>query len=620
MSALIGIAHCDGFALDAGATLREAMALMLQNRHGCAVLLEDDFPVGVITEGRILGALDEGAEHERGALEFASRPVISAMKDRPVEAAFDLIVTNSIRRLVLVDARGRFAGVVLQEDLFDFLEEDVYKVDLRVADLLGPNPQLGTLPPEAFTADALHLMRQRRIGSVVVTEAHRVVGILTEQDLLDEGFRHGRLEERIGDRMSSPVITVDAQASVTEVIALMKQRHIRRVVVTQEGRAYALLTDRDIFTHVKGNVARMLQIKLRHAREIMDLLPEAIIEIFDMPEQQTVHWMNRRSLDTFGAAMLERHPSRLFGDAWEQIHIRFEAEGVLEGFSCIIGERRYEFSGTQSVNINSRYLKLIGRDVSEHEAVKEELRREVREEARLRQEQEYLLLQQSRLASMGEMVSYIAHQWRQPLAQLGGIFMNLESAQAFGELDDAYLQERLTQGNAQIKFMSQTIDDFRRFFSPQRTDTVFDLRAPIEQAYNIVRGALTYHHIDVQLNLPQREARCEGVEGEFAQAMLNLFNNAREALVEHGGDTRRIRITLSEEGTGYLLRFCDNGGGIDPVVLPTLFEPHVSTKIEGTGIGLYMTHLIITQKMRGTITAHNDGEGACFEFRLPVSQ
>jgi signal transduction histidine kinase len=101
--------------------------------------------------------------------------------------------------------------------------------------------------------------------------------------------------------------------------------------------------------------------------------------------------------------------------------------------------------------------------------------------------------------------------------------------------------------------------------------------------------------------------------------MLNLFNNAREALVERGGDTRRIRITLSEEGPKYLLRFCDNGGGIDPAVLLNLFEPHVSTKIEGTGIGLYMTHLIITQKMRGTITAHNDGEGACFELRIPMA-
>ncbi len=617
MSVLRSIAHRDDFALDAASTLRDAMALMLKNRYGCVVLLEHKRPVGVITEGRILAALDEGATHGCKAVEFASRPVISALQDRPVEAAFDLIVTNGVRRLVLVNAQGEFSGVVLQEDLFDYLEEDVYKVDLRVVDLLASNPQLATLPPTASTADALHLMRQRRIGSVVVAKTDIALGILTEQDLLDEGFRRGRLEERLENRMSSPVVTIDLQASVTEALAVMRQRHIRHVVVTKERRPYALLTDRDIFTHVKGNVARMLQIKLRHAREIMDMLPEVIIEIFDMPEQQTIHWMNRRALRTFGTDLLEDHPSMLFGEAWQRIHEEFEATGILEGISCMIGGRRYEFSGSRSVNINSRYLKLIGRDVSEHEAAKEELRREVREEARLRQEQEYLLLQQSRLASMGEMISYIAHQWRQPLAQLGGIFMNLESAQAFGELDETYLQERLAQGNAQIKYMSQTIDDFRRFFSLHRTTMPFDLRAPVEQAYNIVRGALTYHHIEVQMRLPQTEILCEGNEGEFAQVMLNLFNNARDALVEQTRDVRQIRIELQDAGAWCVLRFSDNGGGIDAAVLPDLFKPYVSTKREGTGIGLYMTHLIVTQKMHGVIHARNDKNWACFEVRLP---
>ncbi len=618
MKALINIARTEGFSLESDTTIEAAMAQMLDNKNGCVVLLEAQKPVGIVTEGLVLACLEEGLDFAAPARTIARSPVITAGVNRPVEAAFDIVVSHNIRRLVLVDGEGVYKGIVLQEDLIDFLEEDVYKVDLKVADLLDANAKIVTMHPLQSMQDALVLMRREHIGSVVVAENERATGIVTEKDILSAGYSHADLSEAVQVRMSRPVLRVDAEAPVTEVIDLMRTHHVRRVVVCKKGRLHGVLTDRDVFSRVKGNVARMLQIKLRHAKEIMDLLPEAIIEIFDMPQQQTIHWMNRVAAELFGRDLQEHSPQELLGEAWAQMHAKVVKNGHLEHFTAKVKGRDFEFSGTISTNINSRYIKLIARDVTAHEHMKEQLRKEVKEEVRLRREQEYLMMHQSRLAATGEMIGHIAHQWRQPLSQLGGIFMNLESAQAFGDLDEVYLRERLQQGNALIKYMSQTIDDFRRFFSPYQPETLFDPVAALRQAVNIVSAALTYRHIDVMIDgAVENNLRCIGVEGTFAQAMLNLLGNASDALAGKKGK-RQISIHFTTCEDMLEIRFCDNAGGIDPAILPDIFTPYTTTKQEGTGIGLYMTRLIIEQKMKGRIEVKNSSAGACFMIYVPL--
>lgn len=121
--------------------------------------------------------------------------------------------------------------------------------------------------------------------------------------------------------MSSPVISVSIEAPITEVITLMLIQKVRRVLVHQgDGVMCTLLTNRDIFKHIKGNVSRMLEIKLRHAQEIMDLLPEPIIEIFDAQDTQVIHWMNQRAKEQFGEGVLEQSPELFFGSSWDELY------------------------------------------------------------------------------------------------------------------------------------------------------------------------------------------------------------------------------------------------------------------------------------------------------------
>jgi len=619
VNTLNSIAHTKGFSLEHSVSIEQAMSSMLKNKNGSVVLLKENIPVGIITEGLILSVLENGADIKKPVNVLVQKTVVSVNQNRPIESAFDLMVTNNIRRLVLVDEEGFYKGLILQEDLFEFLEEDVYKVDLKVSDLLTQDAEIITVKIGTSLQDVLKIMRQTQVGSVIINDQNNAVGIITEKDIISAGYKNIHLSQKVELLMSSPVLSVNTQDAISDVIDLMKHSKVRRVLVIDENnKMHALLTNRDIFKHIKGNVARMLEIKLRHAKEIMNLLPEAIIEIFDADTHQIIHWINKKATEHFGENLLEQSPKVLLGAVWDDLYKILRKNGSVENFSVLINARNFEVSGTLSKNINTRYIKLIAKDITEHETIKQRLQDEVNEETELRQKQEYLMMQQSRLASMGEMIGHIAHQWRQPLAQLGGILMNLESAKAFGELDDAYLHKKITNGNEIIKYMSQTIDDFRLFFTPNESDERFDVVTMLHQAINIVSAGLDYHHIKIQAQLEENTFFAHKYASEFAQVILNLLYNSKDVLAGSTQTQRYIKISLCQKNNENELIFLDNGGGIDPEILEDVFKPYISTKKDqgGTGIGLYMAQLIIEQKMLGTIKVHNEKEGACFVLRF----
>jgi signal transduction histidine kinase len=196
--------------------------------------------------------------------------------------------------------------------------------------------------------------------------------------------------------------------------------------------------------------------------------------------------------------------------------------------------------------------------------------------------------------------------------------MNLESAYAFGELEEEYMQKKIAQGNEMIKYMSQTIDDFRSFFLPDQQQESFDIVSSIEQSLQIVSASLNYCHIEIRTQMQKGLFFVKGYPNEFAQAILNLINNARDALSKVSSKTKYISVSIKKENGGISILICDNGGGIDAKLLPDIFEPYVTGKQDsgGTGVGLYITRLIIEQKMQGKIEAYNNMHGACFEIKF----
>ncbi|HZX31485.1 MAG TPA: ATP-binding protein, partial [Rhodocyclaceae bacterium] len=242
----------------------------------------------------------------------------------------------------------------------------------------------------------------------------------------------------------------------------------------------------------------------------------------------------------------------------------------------------------------------------------------VREEVEHNREKDHILIQQSRLAAMGEMVHNIAHQWRQPLNALGLVIRNLKDDYDYGELT----QERMDQGvNDTLRLlqrMSTTIDDFREFFRPDKEKADFDVADAVRQALFIIQGALKNYNIAADTDLPPQIV-AEGFPSQFAQAVLNILMNAKEAIQERQVGDGCIRIRLVRQGERAVVTIEDNGGGIPAEVVPRIFDPYFTTKEKGSGIGLYMTKMIIEKNMDGSVAAENADRGARFTLTLPLS-
>ncbi|MFO0751779.1 MAG: ATP-binding protein [Thermodesulfovibrionales bacterium] len=255
------------------------------------------------------------------------------------------------------------------------------------------------------------------------------------------------------------------------------------------------------------------------------------------------------------------------------------------------------------------------------------LEKRVLEEMEKRLQQERLLVQQSKMAAMGEMISAIAHQWRQPLNTLGLIIQDIKSASDFGELTGGYIDTSVRDSMREIQFMSRTIDDFRNFFKPSKEKSFFALTEAVEEVLHLLSAQLKNQNISVRLDrTPLQSLLVSGYPNEFKQAVLNILTNAKDAILERrqqggpesgGGD---IRIAVSSGEGGCRIRIRDNGGGIPEEIRDRIFDPYFTTKEQGkgTGIGLYMTKMIIESNMGGRLTAENAAEGAEFSIEFPA--
>jgi len=596
---------------------------MIENQNGCAILLKKNKPIGILTESDVVNALNNKIELDSSVEKIGRKKIITVDYNRPIEIAFEILSKNNIRRIILVDENKDFVGVVTQEDLFEYLEEDVYKVDLKISDIVKNNKKLLSVTVNHTINDALKLMQIYNIGAIVVTKNNTHVGIITEKDIVNFTYKEIDLNSNIKEYMNEPVISIDSDELVTTVIEMMRLKSVRRVLILDKTmNAINIITNRDILKHIKGNYSRILQNKIKHAQEIMNFLPEAIIEVFDNHHEQVLFWMNDKAKDIFGTDLLDKNISIIFNDTdWNNIYSKIVKNGVITNIPININNFSYEISGSLSKNSNNNYIKIIFKDVTKHEEQKNQLQEEVNKEIKKRLDNEYLLMQQSKLAMMGEMIAHIAHQWRQPLSQIGGIFMNLEAAYNFDELDEAYLNSRIKDGNELLKYMSSTIDDFSNFFEPNREKEIFNAYDCIEKAINIIDMSLTYHHIKIKVDKSKDKLPVLGYASEFSQVILNILINSKDALCDIKSEKRNIYITIKKGKKYITINIEDNAGGIKQEVINKVFDMYFTTKKEeGTGLGLYISKLIIETRLEGSIKVQNSKLGAKITIKIPVKE
>lgn len=256
----------------------------------------------------------------------------------------------------------------------------------------------------------------------------------------------------------------------------------------------------------------------------------------------------------------------------------------------------------------------------------------VSKEVAQNRKKDIIMFQQARLASLGEMLNNIAHQWRQPLGSITMIVQSFQTKMLMGKLTDEFVDEKVNDALLLANNMSQTLDDFKNFFSPNKQRSKFLIKDCIEHSIELSKYSLEKQSIQIKLEIKQN-VELHTFYNELSHVFLNIISNSKDALCSTiDKNDRIIKIIVNKYKHNVVVNLIDNGGGINEEIVPKIFEPYYTTKYKsaGTGIGLYMSKQIIEKHMNGSISYKNivhkikpndDTNFKCslFTIKIPIS-
>ncbi len=231
----------------------------------------------------------------------------------------------------------------------------------------------------------------------------------------------------------------------------------------------------------------------------------------------------------------------------------------------------------------------------------------VSKEVAQNRKKDIIMFQQARLASLGEMLNNIAHQWRQPLGSITMIIQSFQTKMEHGKLTQTFVNKKVNDALLLAENMSNTLDDFKNFFSPDKTKDTFSLKNCVEHSIELSKYLLEKENINLVLEVKE-DMRIHSYYNELSHVFLNIISNSKDALCGNvNKDDRIIKIIVNRYKDKAVINLIDNGGGINQEIVPKIFEPYYTTKYKsaGTGIGLYMSKQIVEKHMQGSISYKN---------------
>lgn len=244
------------------------------------------------------------------------------------------------------------------------------------------------------------------------------------------------------------------------------------------------------------------------------------------------------------------------------------------------------------------------------------LQLQIKEQEVLLKTKDDIILKQSKLASLGEIINNISHQWKQPLMEISALNMNLEAKIMLEQtISNDSVLETMNKSNEILKFMSNTIDDFRNFFSTNKETKTYLISEILSNVTTIINHSLSSNNIKLNIII-KHNFKITCIKNELIQALINIISNSKDAIMENTNQTNgTINIILYKKNNHNILKICDNGDGIKAKNIDDIFNPFVTiNKKNGTGVGLFMSKLIIEDHMPYKLLAHNIKNGACFKI------
>lgn len=365
---------------------------------------------------------------------------------------------------------------------------------------------------------------------------------------------------------------------------------------------------------------------INHIEQQLYVDPQRRRELFELMR-------NRVDVKDFDAEFYSKDGSRL----WMRLSTRpfFNEKGELlyiDGIFQDITERKRAEHALQ--NLNDELEKRVAERTDELEKIRvelemqnEELQKtyhelEVETADRIRtmeklRERDRMMIQQNRMAAMGEMLGNIAHQWRQPLNVLGLKIQQLGLFYEYGEFSKELLDANIDKAMEIVSHLSQTIDDFRNFSMPDKEKSLFSVDQAVAKTVSLIEESFRENHITVYVDTAG-SVMVSGYPNEYSQVLLNILMNAKDALLESGNNDARITVCSWMEQGRSVVTITDNAGGIKEEIMDNIFDAYFTTKSlgKGTGVGLFMSKKIIENNMGGRLTVKNVAGGA--EFRIEV--
>jgi len=602
--------------VDKNTILQQVVDKMYQNKLHHIVIIENHKPIGIITERDIVHCLANHADFTSLAITYSRKDIIKLHSTRMVEYALSVMINNNIRKIVVVDSKNDYLGCIEQEDLIYRLEEALYDTHEKIYQLINQNNQAEVINQYNTLKDTVEMMSSKNLTSLLISVDNNPIGIISESDVIQLVQKDVNQDLLVKDFMHSPIIQINADESIDSMINVMKQNHIRRIVVySQQDNSYHTLSSKDLANNVKGNYTKFLEAKLYDTRDTFDALSEYVIELIDMENEQIIYWTNSITKVNFNVNLDDEITNMIPNDIWSNLlKILIRDKVIFE--TVQIKEKYYQIKGHYGTITGENIIKLFLNDITDMTLLVEKLKKE-------NDFKEKLLFDQAKMVQMGEMIANIAHQWRQPLSVITTSASGILFKQEVGILKDEDITKWMNQALDSANYLSETIDIFRNFLKEKKEYKEIILQERIENTFKIIESSLKNNQIDLIDNIDYfNPITLTTVAGELEQVIINIVNNSKDVLLEQQRTDGWIQVELTTiNDSSALLTIEDNGGGISDDVMPYIFDEYFTTKNKdnGTGLGLYMSYRIITESLHGQIYAKNSENGAKFFILLPLS-
>ena len=604
-------------------TIQDVVDTMSKNKFHHIVIVQDKKPVGILTESDIVKLFKEDVDFNLQAVKFATTSLITLHNTRLAQHALSMMVDHSIRRIVVLNSKDEYSGCVEQENIIFRFEEELSETNVNIHQLLDASNKAVIIDENSTLKQTLSVMIKKNLTSILVSRDDIPIGIVSESDILHLAQQHIEQNKSISEFIHTSIIKVNASTTITDVIHIMKENDIRRMVVYDDQfDEYHILNSKTLVSALKGNYTKFLESKLFDVRDTFNGISEYVVELLDLEEEQAIYWTNEITKFNFNINIddniIKMIPKIIWDDLLEELISSRILHRVIN-----IDDRYYNVRGHYGTILNDNIIKLFLNDITEVTKLNMELKLQ-------NQYQEKLLYDQSKMVQMGEMIGNITHQWRQPLNAISISASGMLLEKEYNILENDKLVTYCDSIINHSEYLSNTIDVFKDFLKEKKELKDLIVQDRLDTVLKIVSPSLKSNHIKIINNIDYTKLiNIKMVAGELDQVVINIINNAKDILSNIGKQNNTnqdkvidpwIQIDLQETKDKVTITIEDNGGGIPSNIIDNIFDKYFTTKdnSNGTGLGLHMSNQIVKDSLKGDFYVKNTNHGAKFFIEIPI--